>query len=482
MTALDFLADARRWQGAALLEGLRQAPNRIQFSPVSERAGLATRLAKASPVHALLAVLPDHPGCAAYFKAAYAQNPGLALTWASYAVSCPPWSLHPWVESHRAQLRQALIAEPTRPLSFAFQAAYRAAYSGSLALPLRQAFYRWLAARLPTPTPAPGQPSGDGARPVVGLLGESFHDNHVLKRTCQPEIDALRQAGFAVWLLQTGAQCRPVSGIDGIVPLLWNGQALRRGAGPALDALILLEPFGTIVDAVGAGQRWAPIQLACAVTPTPVGSPQLDYWLQGQNALFAAEAPVLAVPGVGVTRWHEAPRSPLPWSAREGLVVASAPHKWSAPFLGWLAELVKGGVPLRLLPGSAVPASVLQRALAQVLPRRGWSLQAGCSHAEYLDILSRARCALDAFPYGGLTTIADAASTGTPMLLPPGDNGTQRVAQALGQHYGHGVPVASPADVAKALDSGSVVEPTNTPPPLTWLPALRALGLGTTGR
>lgn len=218
------------------------------------------------------------------------------------------------------------------------------------------------------------------------------------------------------------------------------------------------------------------------MTPTPVGSPQLDYWLQGQNALFAAEAPVLAVPGVGVTRWHEAPRSPLPWSAREGLVVASAPHKWSAPFLGWLAELVKGGVPLRLLPGSAVPASVLQRALAQVLPRRGWSLQAGCSHAEYLDILSRARCALDAFPYGGLTTIADAASTGTPMLLPPGDNGTQRVAPALGQHYGHGVPVASPADVAKALDSGSVVEPTNTPPPLTWLPALRALGLGTTGR
>lgn len=68
------------------------------------------------------------------------------------------------------------------------------------------------------------------------------------------------------------------------------------------------------------------------------------------------------------------------------------------------------------------------------------------------------------------------------MLLPPGDNGTQRVAQALGQHYGHGVPVARPADVAKALDSGSVVEPTNTPPPLTWLPALRALGLGTAGR
>lgn len=69
------------------------------------------------------------------------------------------------------------------------------------------------------------------------------------------------------------------------------------------------------------------------------------------------------------------------------------------------------------------------------------------------------------------------------MLLPPGDNGTQRVAQALGQHYGHGaLGGASPADVAKALDSGSVVEPTNTPPPLTWLPALRALGRGTTGR
>lgn len=185
-----------------MLEGLRQAPNRIQFSPVSERAGLATRLAKASPVHALLAVLPDHPGCAAYFKAAYAQNPGLALTWASYAVGCPPWSLHPWVETHRAQLRQALIAEPTRPLSFAFQAA----------VPVRS--------------------TGNSPRPVVGLLGESFHDNHVLKRTCQPEIDALRQAGFAVWLLQTGAQCRPVSGIDGVIPLLWNGQALRRGAGP----------------------------------------------------------------------------------------------------------------------------------------------------------------------------------------------------------------------------------------------------------
>ena len=57
MTSLDFLADARRWQGTALLEGLRQAPARIQFSPAGARASLATRLAKVSPVHALLAVL-----------------------------------------------------------------------------------------------------------------------------------------------------------------------------------------------------------------------------------------------------------------------------------------------------------------------------------------------------------------------------------------------------------------------------------------
>ena len=80
MTSLDFLADARRWQGTALLEGLRQAPARIQFSPAGARASLATRLAKVSPVHALLAVLPDHPRCAAYFKAAYlnrAESPVL---------------------------------------------------------------------------------------------------------------------------------------------------------------------------------------------------------------------------------------------------------------------------------------------------------------------------------------------------------------------------------------------------------------------
>lgn len=196
-----------------------------------------------------------------------------------------------------------------------------------------------------------------------------------------------------------------------------------------------------------------------------------------------AEAPVLAVPGVGVTRWHEAPRPALPWSAREGLVVASAPHKWSAPFLGWLADLVKDGVPLKLLPGGAVSEPALQQALAQVLPRRGWTLRTGCSHTEYLDILSRARCALDAFPYGGLTTIADAASTGTPMLLPP-----QATTEPNAWHRRWGSIMAiecwgaSPADVAKALDSGSVVEPTNTPPPLTWLPALRALGRGTTGR
>ena len=49
MTSLDFLAEARRWQGPALLEGLRQAPARIQFAAAGARAGQATRLAKVSP-------------------------------------------------------------------------------------------------------------------------------------------------------------------------------------------------------------------------------------------------------------------------------------------------------------------------------------------------------------------------------------------------------------------------------------------------
>ena len=214
--SLDFLTQAAQLKGASLLEGLRQAPRLLQFGPPAARAPHVTRLAKVSPLHALLALLPDHPNCPALFKAAYGQNAPLALTWASYAVSSPPWSLAPWVEQHRSLLRQAILKEPTRLLSFAFQGAYRAAYSGSSteAYAFRRAFYDWLAHRQAGLTPLV---EGSGARapgPTVGLFSETYHDAHVLKRTCQPEIDALRAAGYSVWLLQTGSQRH--TGLNGI--------------------------------------------------------------------------------------------------------------------------------------------------------------------------------------------------------------------------------------------------------------------------
>lgn len=473
--SLDFLREATRWGGPELLQGLRRAPRQIQFELAPARARHAVRLAKVSPLHALLAVLPDQPDCMRYFNAAYAQSPALALTWASYAVAAPPWSLAPWVETNRAALRRALIKEPGTPLSFAFQAGYRAVYDGSQGLALRQAFYAWLARRMPglTGDVTTGTPS---AKPVVGLLGESFHDQHVLKRTCQPEIDALRQAGYAVWLLQTGAQCRPVSGIDGVIPLLWDGQRLQRGEGPRLDALIFLEPFGTIVDAVGAGLRWAPLQLACGVTPTPVGSSAVDYWLQGDAARFPAEAPVQAVPGIGVT---SAQGSPWRGAAanREGLVVASAPHKWSAVFLGWLQVLARAGVRLRFLPGGGVPTPVLRSVLGAVLPAKTWSLAEGLTHSAYLQEISQAQGMLDALPYGGLSTLVDAAQVGTPVFVPPGETGTQVLARGIGRHYGHGVPVASPEELLAELPHVTAAPFEGVPPPVTWLPALTALGI-----
>lgn len=432
------IQSAAQLSGRALFSAIRSAAATVYDLPLALREKMVSDAGSISPMHALLYLGLDQPDCLERLHAALVSNGPEALSWATFALAQPKHDLSETMRQRKIHLLGLVVNNAEHVSVFCVESVHHSCYWLENSEPYRKAFQRWIDTRNPQrqpaiPARAPGKTTVD-----IGVVCQNLRKDHVLSHFVLPEVRALRALGHRVHLIQSEPARELIAEFDSLVPVTTTALQFSAATLPRLDLVFYPEPYGSIADALAHAVRLAPIQVATAITPTPIGSTVCDFELHGADARYPGSTPVIAVPGVGIT--HDFPQlSPVRFWENDYILMPISEVKWSLNTLSFLNAMLAAGLTVKVAPGMAEPA----------LSRFRDALLAHVAHPENLHILPRmpeedfnklydnALAMVDASPYQGMNTVIHAGRRGLPVFCwKQGRGPAAVVGRALAKAYG----------------------------------------------
>lgn len=473
------IPSAAQLSGRALFSAIRSAAADVYKLPLATRERLVDEAARISPLHALLYLGLDQSDCLERLNAALASNGPEALSWATFALAQPKHELSEPMRQRKIQLLGLVVNNAEHVSVFCVESAHQACYWLENAEPYRNAFQRWIAARNPQAQPAI-PPRVIGKQAVdIGVVCQNLRKDHVLSHFVLPEVRSLRAQGHRVHLLQCEPSLELRDEFDSLVPVTTTALKFSAPGLPRLDLVFYPEPYGAIADALAHAVRLAPIQITTAITPTPIGSPVLDFELHGAEARYPGTAPVIAVPGTGIT--HDFPQlAPARFWENEYVLMPISEVKWSLHTLSFLNAMLDAGMLVKVAPGMAEPALTRFKDILLPRVRRPERLQVmpRLTESAFNELYEGALAMVDASPYQGMNTVIHAGRRGIPVFCwSQGRGPAAVVGRALAKAYGVLCEFADTDDLVarlRALTPESVTPQAPQFPP-AWSMAVQAL-------
>ena len=446
-------------------------------TPLSARA----LLAEADRLH----LAKDYAGATEFYASALVKNANLAMAW--YGLGCARGSLNEHGEAIEA-LRRAIALTPDDPrmraslaealfaaghVSEAVREYQRMALEGDAALRevalrniaciapgdpaldnaailrLRKA---WAATQKAKPLPArPGWTPGRKLR--IGYVGSYFGARNWMKMY-MGVINAHDRDRFEINLIVDGPLPSVEAGyrdhpddriweVDGVP----NDELAGHIAGAELDVLVDLIGYSNLERMPLSLYRAASVQMTWANMYATTGFPDVDcvigdaWTIPPEEDAFCAER-VRRVPGtyLAFDPFYPVPDVAPPPRAKAGHVTfgsLTSAYKITDPVIASWSRILQGVPGSRLLLSNRTLARKSNRAeltarfKAQGIGVERVTLEGGGEHFDFLRTYDRIDIALDAFPYSGGTTTAEALWQGVPVLTFNGDRWAARTSRSL---------------------------------------------------
>ena len=328
----------------------------------------------------------------------------------------------------------------------------------------------------------PGQPDWwPGRKLKIGYLSSFFGSRNWMKMFMGP-INAHDRERFEVHLIATGDLPSAEAGYrDHPDDRIWeigdisNEQLAGHIADARLDVLIDLDGYSDLGRMPLMLHRSAPVQLACCGMYATTGFSTIDcvvgdlWTIPPEEERFCVER-VRRVPHtyLAFDMFYPAPDVAPPPNERSGHVtfgsLMSAYKVTDQVIASWSRILL--GVPgsrlllrNRALGFASNRADILARFGARGIGAARLSLEGGGEHLDFLRTYDRIDIALDAFPYNGGTSTAEAIWQGVPLLTFNGDRWASRTSRSILMAAGLGDWVAADMAGFEALAIGLGLAP-----------------------